>query len=116
MECGEIDLAHVLLKQQGKPINLNFIRLYWEQVRSFISYRWRLKPVFIRRVFSNPINFIVFMDEPIHTDAASRRRDPSGEDRAFRSETRQLLARRRVTQVDRFRHRQGYRKRYYQHT
>ncbi|RUP52241.1 hypothetical protein BC936DRAFT_150067 [Jimgerdemannia flammicorona] len=32
MECGEIDLAHVLTKQQGKPINLNFIRLYWEQM------------------------------------------------------------------------------------
>ncbi|ORX93260.1 Pkinase-domain-containing protein [Basidiobolus meristosporus CBS 931.73] len=32
MECGEIDLAHVLQRQQGKPINLNFIRMYWEQM------------------------------------------------------------------------------------
>ncbi|KAL1924075.1 uncharacterized protein VTP21DRAFT_7110 [Calcarisporiella thermophila] len=32
MEYGEIDLAHVLAKQQGKPINLNFIRMYWEQM------------------------------------------------------------------------------------
>ncbi|KAK9712425.1 Dual-specificity kinase, spindle pole body (SPB) duplication and spindle checkpoint function [Basidiobolus ranarum] len=32
MECGEIDLAHVLQRQQGKPINLNFVRMYWEQM------------------------------------------------------------------------------------
>ncbi len=34
MECGEIDLAHVLQDQNRDvvPINLNFIRVYWEQV------------------------------------------------------------------------------------
>ena len=34
MECGEIDLAHVLQDQnkEGIPINLNFIRVYWQQM------------------------------------------------------------------------------------
>eukprot|EP00158_Paraphelidium_tribonemae_P003181 Partr_v1_DN25938_c0_g1_i2_m68724 putative ttk protein kinase len=32
MECGEIDLAHVLADQKETPINLNFIRVYWEQM------------------------------------------------------------------------------------
>lgn len=32
MECGEIDLAHVLQKQKGTSVNLNFVRVYWEQM------------------------------------------------------------------------------------
>ncbi|KAJ1659381.1 Serine/threonine kinase mps1 [Dispira simplex] len=32
MECGEIDLAHILQRHQEKPLNLNFIRMYWEQM------------------------------------------------------------------------------------
>jgi hypothetical protein len=32
MECGEIDLAHVLKLQEGQPINLNFVRVHWEQM------------------------------------------------------------------------------------
>ncbi|KAJ1924129.1 Dual-specificity kinase, spindle pole body (SPB) duplication and spindle checkpoint function [Tieghemiomyces parasiticus] len=32
LECGEIDLAHILLKHQDKPLNLNFVRMYWEQM------------------------------------------------------------------------------------
>jgi serine/threonine-protein kinase TTK/MPS1 len=32
MECGDIDLAHMLHRQAGKPVNPNFIRLYWQQM------------------------------------------------------------------------------------
>ena len=31
MECGEIDLSHVLQKEK---VGLNSVRVYWEQVRS----------------------------------------------------------------------------------
>jgi len=33
MECGEIDLAKMLQKRQGKPLDENFIRYFWQQVR-----------------------------------------------------------------------------------
>ncbi|KAF9195685.1 Dual-specificity kinase, spindle pole body (SPB) duplication and spindle checkpoint function [Haplosporangium sp. Z 11] len=32
LELGEIDLASLLYKQRLKPFNINFIRLYWEQM------------------------------------------------------------------------------------
>lgn len=32
MECGEIDFAALLDDQRGKPLNLNFVGLYWQQV------------------------------------------------------------------------------------
>ncbi|KAJ1972657.1 Dual-specificity kinase, spindle pole body (SPB) duplication and spindle checkpoint function, partial [Dimargaris xerosporica] len=32
LECGEIDLAHILQRHQDKPLNLNFVRMYWEQM------------------------------------------------------------------------------------
>lgn len=32
MECGEIDFATILDEQKGKPLNRNFVGLYWEQV------------------------------------------------------------------------------------
>ncbi|KAG0264362.1 Dual-specificity kinase, spindle pole body (SPB) duplication and spindle checkpoint function [Mortierella polycephala] len=32
LELGEIDLANLLYKQRFKPFNINFIRLYWEQM------------------------------------------------------------------------------------
>lgn len=33
MECGEIDFSTLLEEQGGRPLNLNFVGLYWEQVR-----------------------------------------------------------------------------------
>lgn len=36
MECGDIDLAHVLQQQKTK-LNINFIRVYWEQVFFILS-------------------------------------------------------------------------------
>lgn len=32
MEHGDIDLATLLQRQQGKPFNLNFVGLYWQQM------------------------------------------------------------------------------------
>lgn len=32
MECGEIDFANLLDEQRDKPLNWNFIGLYWQQV------------------------------------------------------------------------------------
>ncbi|KAI9591745.1 kinase-like domain-containing protein [Syncephalis fuscata] len=32
MECGDIDLDGILKKQHDKPISMNFILLYWEQM------------------------------------------------------------------------------------
>lgn len=32
MECGDADLAKVLQKRKGKPLDENFIRLYWQQM------------------------------------------------------------------------------------
>ncbi|KAL1406065.1 Serine/threonine kinase mps1 [Vanrija albida] len=32
MECGEIDFAALLDEQRGKPLNLNFVGLYWQQM------------------------------------------------------------------------------------
>jgi len=34
MECGEIDFAMLLDEQRGKPLNFNFVGLYWQQVCS----------------------------------------------------------------------------------
>ncbi|KAJ3292343.1 hypothetical protein HK104_005366 [Borealophlyctis nickersoniae] len=31
LEYGEIDLSNLLKKEQGKPLSVNFIRMYWEQ-------------------------------------------------------------------------------------
>jgi serine/threonine-protein kinase TTK/MPS1 len=38
MECGEIDFAAILDEQRGKPININFVGLYWEQVGLRLAY------------------------------------------------------------------------------
>jgi hypothetical protein len=35
MECGEIDFAMLLDEQRGKPLNFNFVGLYWQQVCPF---------------------------------------------------------------------------------
>lgn len=43
MELGEIDLAHLLARQKGKPININSIRLYWEQVMDAF---YKIRPSF----------------------------------------------------------------------
>ena len=32
MECGEIDLANMLMKRQGTPLDIEFVRGCWEQV------------------------------------------------------------------------------------
>lgn len=34
MECGEIDLAHVLhaQSQTGERLSMNFVRVYWQQM------------------------------------------------------------------------------------
>lgn len=32
MECGEIDFSNLLDEQRGKPLNMNFVGLYWQQV------------------------------------------------------------------------------------
>ncbi|KAK1922453.1 kinase-like domain-containing protein [Papiliotrema laurentii] len=32
MECGEIDFSMLLDEQRGKPLNMNFVGLYWEQM------------------------------------------------------------------------------------
>jgi serine/threonine-protein kinase TTK/MPS1 len=35
MECGEIDFSMLLDEQRGKPLNFNFVGLYWQQVGHF---------------------------------------------------------------------------------
>jgi serine/threonine-protein kinase TTK/MPS1 len=42
MECGEIDFSMLLEEQRGKPLNMNFVGLYWGQV-SGIARRERVK-------------------------------------------------------------------------
>jgi serine/threonine-protein kinase TTK/MPS1 len=32
MECGETDFSMLLEEQRGKPLNMNFVGLYWQQV------------------------------------------------------------------------------------
>ncbi|KAG5439823.1 hypothetical protein PCANB_000105 [Pneumocystis canis] len=32
MEIGEIDLSHLLAKQHQRPLDINFVRLYWDQM------------------------------------------------------------------------------------
>jgi serine/threonine-protein kinase TTK/MPS1 len=32
MECGETDFSSLLDEQRGKPLNMNFVALYWQQV------------------------------------------------------------------------------------
>ncbi|KAG5519648.1 hypothetical protein PMAC_001803 [Pneumocystis sp. 'macacae'] len=32
LEIGEIDLSHLLVKQHQRPLDINFIRLYWDQM------------------------------------------------------------------------------------
>jgi serine/threonine-protein kinase TTK/MPS1 len=36
MEMGEIDLASLLQRQQGKPFNHNFVGMYWQQMLSAV--------------------------------------------------------------------------------
>lgn len=36
MELGEIDLAHLIKRQSEQPVNFNFIRFYWEEVKQSI--------------------------------------------------------------------------------
>lgn len=38
MECGEIDFAALLDDQRGKPLNMNFVGLYWQQVCPLDSF------------------------------------------------------------------------------
>lgn len=38
MECGEIDFAMLLDEQKGRPLNMNFVGLYWEQVGRSCGY------------------------------------------------------------------------------
>lgn len=65
MECGEIDFAMLLEEQRGKPLNLNFVGLYWEQVS---------------------MNHFLALT----IDAASRTSGTSGERRTYRSQACQL--------------------------
>jgi hypothetical protein len=32
MECGETDFSSLLDDQRGKPLNMSFVALYWQQV------------------------------------------------------------------------------------
>ncbi|CAG8484760.1 12741_t:CDS:2, partial [Acaulospora colombiana] len=56
MECGDIDLAHLLNNQNGKPINMDFIRSFWRQMLEAV-YTIHLEKI----VHSDlkPANFIV---------------------------------------------------------
>ncbi|ODQ52266.1 Pkinase-domain-containing protein [Saitoella complicata NRRL Y-17804] len=45
MECGEIDLAHMLQKQAGQPVNMNFIRLYWQHMLQAVQAIHEMKIV-----------------------------------------------------------------------
>ncbi|CAG8643566.1 15977_t:CDS:10 [Acaulospora morrowiae] len=56
MECGDIDLAHLLNNQSGKSINIEFIRSYWRQMLEAV-YTIHLEKI----VHSDlkPANFIV---------------------------------------------------------
>jgi serine/threonine-protein kinase TTK/MPS1 len=38
MECGEIDLAHLLAEQMKDPLNMVWVAYYWQQVYSAQSY------------------------------------------------------------------------------
>lgn len=37
LECGEIDFSRLLVEQQGKRLNMNFVGMYWEQVTTLLS-------------------------------------------------------------------------------
>lgn len=39
MEYGETDLAQMLQKRQGEKLNINFIKICWEQVRIVVTYK-----------------------------------------------------------------------------
>ncbi|CAG8504211.1 10383_t:CDS:2 [Scutellospora calospora] len=56
MECGQIDLAHLLNGKTGKPIKIDFIRLCWQQMLEAV-YTIQLENI----VHSDlkPANFIV---------------------------------------------------------
>ncbi|BFZ62262.1 Serine/threonine kinase mps1 [Saitoella coloradoensis] len=45
MECGEIDLAHMLQNQAGRPVNMNFIRLYWQHMLQAVQAIHEMKIV-----------------------------------------------------------------------
>lgn len=83
MECGEIAFDSLLDEQRGKPVNMNFVGLYWEQVSS------------------SPAG------SHLTIDAASRARCPPGKGRTHRSQARQLCPRQRPAQDHRLWYRKG---------
>ncbi|CAG8446481.1 4557_t:CDS:10 [Funneliformis caledonium] len=56
LECGEQDLAHYLYSQNGKPINLDDIRFYWEQMLKAV-YAIQLENIVHTDL--KPANFII---------------------------------------------------------
>ncbi|RIA97077.1 kinase-like domain-containing protein [Glomus cerebriforme] len=56
LECGEQDLAHYLYSQNGKPIDLNIIRYYWEQMLKAV-YAIQLEKIVHTDL--KPANFII---------------------------------------------------------
>lgn len=60
MECGDIDFATILDEQRGKPVNMNFVGLYWEQVSD--SWRLSLKLQMLEAVHA------VHLENVVHTD------------------------------------------------
>ncbi|OMH84008.1 Serine/threonine-protein kinase mph1 [Zancudomyces culisetae] len=45
LEYGEIDLARLLQKHGDKPLSINFIRMYWEQMLSAVNVVHKMKTV-----------------------------------------------------------------------
>ncbi|GES92648.1 Pkinase-domain-containing protein [Rhizophagus clarus] len=56
LECGEQDFAHYLYSQNGKPVNLNAIRFYWEQMLKAV-YAIQLEKIVHTDL--KPANFII---------------------------------------------------------
>ncbi|KAH8553802.1 kinase-like domain-containing protein [Umbelopsis sp. PMI_123] len=56
LECGELDMNTLLAKLQRKPINLNFIQMYWEQILEAVHAIHQQK---IAHSDLKPANFIL---------------------------------------------------------
>lgn len=62
MECGEIAFDSLLDEQRDKPVNMNFVGLYWEQVSRQAAQRTRLTCKMLQAVHA------VHLEKVVHTD------------------------------------------------
>lgn len=102
MECGETDFSSLLDDQRGKPLNMSFVALYWQQVSD--CFCW------LNDVCFTILNWMMHVPDVRGSPSGARAKSS-----AFRSQTGQLRPCQGPPQDHRFRDCQGYSERHRQY-